>query len=142
MSEFQQVVEEGKQAIAKKIRRFFLILFLLSLAGGGVYLLICNWTYSEGQRAGTLIKISNKGVVFKTYEGQLNLGGIAAGNEEGMIGNIWSFSVWKNDIYHQLQDYQGQRVKLYYREKLKAMPWQGKTNYFVYRLELVTEKNE
>ena len=36
-----------------------------------------------------------------------------------------------------LENYQGQQVKLHYREVYKAMPWQGKTNYLVTDVELV-----
>lgn len=137
MSEFKQVVSDGKKSILKTIRKFFLYLVLLALVGGGIALLIANMTYSEGQRAGTLIKISRKGVIFKTFEGQLNLGGISTDQEDGLTGNLWEFSVKKQDIYHKLEDLQGQKVKLYYREKYQSMPWQGKTDYFVYRVELI-----
>ena len=40
--------------------------------------------YSEGYRAGVPMKISKKGVVFKTHEGQLNIGGLS-NNAEGVI---------------------------------------------------------
>lgn len=55
--------------------------FILKLVLGVVVLCLlviwaCSWTYSEGARAGQLIKISNKGVVFKTNEGELNMGNL------------------------------------------------------------------
>ena len=136
MSEFKQVVEDGAKKVGSKIKRFFLILFLLAVVGGGLYFWVCNWTYSKGTRAGSLIKISYKGVVFKTYEGQLNLGGFQ-NNPNGVTGNIWEFSVWKDEVYEELQDYEGKQVKLHYRQKYKAMPWQGDTDYFIYKVELV-----
>ncbi|MCB9264402.1 MAG: hypothetical protein H6558_05175 [Lewinellaceae bacterium] len=74
--------------------------------------------------------------MFKTYEGQLNLGGFQQ-NSDGISGNIWEFSVRDREVYGQLQSLQGKQVKLYYKERYKAMPWQGKTNYFVYRVERV-----
>lgn len=142
MSEYNQMVKQGVQTIGKRIRRVFGWILLVLILGGGIYLVVCNLTYSNGQRAGTLIKISRKGVVFKTYEGQLNLGGVSMDAEAGLSGNIWEFSVQKNDIYDELQDLQGQKVKLYYRQKYKGMPWQGKTDYFVYQVELVRQLNE
>ena len=134
MSEFRQLIKDGTQTIIGWIKRFFLAISLLFVIGAGVYLWVCNWTYSEGTRAGVLIKISRKGVVFKTYEGQLNLGGVQSDNTSGLVGNIWNFSVYKNAVYDQLQQNEGQQVVLHYRQKYKAMPWQGKTDYFIYKI--------
>ena len=39
-----------------------------------IYAFIYFVPYSEGVRSGELIKISNKGVVFKTWEGELSQG--------------------------------------------------------------------
>ena len=119
------------------VKRFFLVVLLLAALGAGGYVWVCSWTFSEGTRAGTLIKISLKGVVFKTYEGQLNLGGFQSDPESGVTGNIWDFSVGRKEIYQELQAYEGRQVKLHYRERYKAMPWQGDTNYFVYKVEPV-----
>jgi len=137
MSEFSQVVKGGVNKIFSSVKKFFLIVFLLAIVGGGLYLWVCNWTYSKGTRAGTLVKVSSKGVAFKTYEGQLNLGGFRRDGGDGISGNIWEFSVWQDAVYDTLQNYEGQQVKLFYREKYKAMPWQGDTEYFVYKVEEV-----
>ena len=139
MSEFKEVVKEGAQNVGKGIRRILLWGLLVAFIGALGYFGVCNLTYSKGMRSGLLNKISYKGVVWKTYEGELNMGGIDTREDSGVIGNTWPFSVWKDDIYEQLQDYQGQQVKLYYRQKFKAMPWQGKTDYFIYRVELVEQ---
>jgi len=137
MSEYQQVLKEGRKSIGKFFRRVLIGLLLLGLISLGGFYLVSNYTYSKGTRAGTLIKLSKKGVMFKTYEGQLNLGGFTTEGQEGISGNIWEFSVKKTDMYNELQDMEGQRVKLFYREVIKPMPWQGKTHYFVYEAKLV-----
>ena len=137
MSEFKQVVISGAKTVGRAIRRFFLILLAIAIIGAGAYLWWANWTYSEGTRAGYLIKISKKGVVFKTYEGQLNLGGFQSDEQSGVIGNIWEFSVRKKEVYEQLQDLEGKQVKLHYKQKYKSMPWQGDTDYFIYKAEPV-----
>lgn len=131
MSEFQTVVKEGWGKVWSWTKRFFLIILLLAVAGLGTFVWVSGWTYSEGTRAGDLIKISRKGVVFKTYEGQLNLGGFQTDANDGLSGNIWSFSVTDNEVYHKLQNFEGKRVKLYYKQRYRAFPWQGKTVYFV-----------
>lgn len=140
MSEFQQVVKEGAGEVFGWTKRIFLGLLVLALVGGAIYVWVGGWTYSEGTRSGYLIKISKKGTVLKTYEGQLNLGGFQSDPQAGVMGNIWEFSVAKNDIYEQLQQYQGQQVTLSYRERYITFPWQGDTHYFVYKVDLIRPK--
>ena len=137
MSEFKQVVEEGvkkAKSVTKRVLLWSLVLGVVALLG---YLLICNYTYSDGSRAGILIKVSRKGYVIKTYEGQLNLGGVQMNDGQNMLGNIWEFSAGSAEIYVKLQQYEGRQVKLHYKQKLKVMPWQGKTDYLVDHVELV-----
>lgn len=139
MSEFQQVVEEGKTKVVNWVKRVTIGLLVVLVLGGGAYLWISSWTYSEGSRAGYLVKISKKGVVFKTYEGQLNLGGFQADQQSGIVGNIWAFSVLEDEVYSELQNFEGKQVKLFYKQRYKAMPWQGKTSYFVYKVDPVQQ---
>ena len=136
MSEFQQVVKEGAESIGRKIKRFFLMLLGILLIGGLIFVWVAGWTFSEGTRAGELIKVSRKGVVFKTYEGQLNLGGFQSDNA-GIVGNIWEFSTTKNNVYDRLQELEGKKIKLHCRQRYKPMPWQGKTDYFVHKVEVI-----
>ncbi len=127
----------------KKAKSFFrkmlLWVVLLGLIGTALFFGVSNMTYSEGTRAGYLIKISKKGFVFKTHEGQLNLGGVgSAGEVTAIVGNdIWEFSVSDDAVYQKLQEYEGKRVSLNYKEKMRSFPWQGDTNYFVYDVEAV-----
>jgi len=107
---------------------------MLAIVGFILFMLYANWTYSEGTRAGNLIKISHKGYVFKTYEGELKLGGIDLTKEEG-LSDTWEFSVKDKSIYDQLEKLQGEKVILRYKQKNKAMPWQGKTDYFIHAIE-------
>lgn len=137
MSEFQQVVKEGAGGVWRKTKRVLLVIFLVALAGFGLYLWGIGWTYSEGARAGYLIKTSRKGTIFKTFEGQLNTGGFSSNPVDGSMGNVWEFSVADRDIYEKLQNLEGKQVKLHYRQRYKSMPWQGETTYFVYQAEEV-----
>lgn len=137
MSEFQQVVKEGTQKVKSIGKRVFAGLVMLAIVGVLGYLWVCNWTYSEGSRAGYLVKVSRKGVVFKTYEGQLNLGNYQMPGQSPALGNMWDFSVLKKDVYTALQQYEGKQIKVYYKQKYKNMPWQGDTDYFITKVELV-----
>lgn len=136
MSEFQEVVKEGTTKVVNKVKRFFLILLGVAILGGALFVWVAGWSYSEGTRAGELIKVSKKGVVFKTYEGQINLGGFQS-DAEGIVGNIWEFSTTQKDVYQQLQNLEGKKVKLHYAQRYKPMPWQGKTDYFVDKVEVL-----
>ena len=148
MSSFEENLNQKKEDIntslksgVKKTKRFFgrvfRLVLILILFGGGAYLFWCNYTYSSGYRTGYLVKISEKGYVFKTCEGQLNLGGFEGSNESGIVGNIWNFSVKDQAVYQDLLTIEGKKVTLHYNEINKAMPWQGDTNYFVTKVDVV-----
>lgn len=81
--------------------------------------------YSEGVRSGELIRISHKGYVMKTWEGELS---------QGISGaQIFSFSVMSGDdkVIEDLKNYQGQYVKLTYVEHYRSFSWWGDTKNFV-----------
>lgn len=82
-------------------------------------------TYSEGVRSGELIKFSHKGMVFKTWEGEIS---------QGISGaQIFSFSVLDKDkkVIADLQEMEGQYVKVSYIERYKTFPWWGDTKYYI-----------
>ena len=97
---------------------------------GGTYAYF-NFTYSEGSRAGVLIKVSKRGYIFKTYEGELNMGGVGNLPNTAQLNTIWNFSVANDAVGEKLHAFEGKKVSLHYKEKIKALPWAGETNYFV-----------
>lgn len=123
---------EQAKAKAKKVgkRMLLLIVIAAALMGSG-YVVWRTYTVSEGTRSGLLFKISKKGYVFKTYEGQLHLGGSMMLTPQ----STWDFSAKDESVYQQLQKYEGKNVTLHYREKVDAFPWQGDTDYIVYLVE-------
>jgi hypothetical protein len=118
------------------MKKFLIIFIFIVIAGLAGFVLVGNFTYSEGSRTGYLMKFSKKGFLFKTYEGELNLGGMNAQNNT-VLNNIWAFSVKPTDmsIIDSLANFEGAVIKLKYKQKLKNMPWQGDTPYFVYEIE-------
>jgi hypothetical protein len=119
----------------KRLFITFLILILISVA----YVFICGMSYSTGTRTGIVIKLSQKGYVFKTYEGELNLGGISEGDGTIMPTRIWKFSVDRNNvaIYDAMTQSEGKHVRLYYKEVLKNFFWQSDTPYLIEKVEVV-----
>lgn len=93
------------------------------------YLFIYFVTFSTGVRSGELIKISRKGVIVKTWEGEIS---------QGISGaQIFTFSVEDNNeqVIEDLQKYQGSYVKLSYKERYATFFWLGDTNYFITKVE-------
>ena len=96
------------------------------------YLFIYFVTYSTGVRSGELIKISRKGVIIKTWEGEIS---------QGISGaQIFTFSVedTNEQVIENLRKYQGSYVKLTYKERYKTFFWLGDTKYFITK---VTQEN-
>jgi hypothetical protein len=124
----------------------YLLLFIV-LAMVGVAYYFTTGSYSEGFRAGTVIKLSRKGVVFKTYEGQLNLGMVLSEGSESAthaeVSNLWEFSVLRGDskVREDLERVMlsGRRAKLHYEEKYLKLPWRGDTRYLVTEFEMLPE---
>lgn len=118
----------------KKVLIFFILLFVVVTVGAYFYF---NYTYSEGSRAGMLVKFSEKGYIFKTYEGDLNLGGINPLPGNTIANNIWKFSVKDDSIGELLKSKEGQMLRLHYKEKVKNFPWQGDTKFFVDGVDVI-----
>ncbi|MBL7931218.1 MAG: 6-phosphogluconate dehydrogenase [Bacteroidia bacterium] len=104
---------------------------LILSAGFFIYYFICGMTYSEGTRSGILTKVSKKGFLFKTYEGEIIIGGLNQGDGAILPARVFNFSVREKGVYDQLEKDQGKKVVLHYREVIKSFFWQGETNYFV-----------
>ena len=111
------------------------LLALVVLVLGIWTLITLNYTYSSGERAGYVQKISEKGWVCKTWEGE-----IAMANLPGAMPEIFAFSVRDDAIAQQISALAGQRVSLTYDEH-PGIPTScfGDTPYFVVRVTPITD---
>lgn len=118
--------------------RRFLIPFVFLLVIFGIVYYLTAWSYSDGERAGTISKYSRRGFVFKTWEGVLNVGGFS-GETGSLTPQYFDFSVQDDSVAQQINQAvkTGQRVTLHYEEKLVKLPWNGETKYFVTGVEIV-----
>lgn len=91
--------------------------------------------YSEGVRAGELVKFSHKGVLIKTWEGE-----ISQGVSEAQLFEF-SVQVGEKQVIKDLNNLQGKYVKLYYFERFKPLFWLGDTKYFITKVEEDTERS-
>jgi hypothetical protein len=141
MSEFRSMIKDGASSAWQKtlriVKRIALLLAVLGVLSGLAYYGFGNMTYSSGSRSGQIIKLSHKGILFKTYEGELFLGVYTPSQPSFAPGNVWSFSVLKKDVYQQIQALEGKQVKLFYKEHYRSFPWQGETRYFIYKAEAI-----
>ena len=113
---------------ASKIVRTFVYFLLGGFALFALYIYIAlNWSYSTGERAGFLQKVSNKGWICKTWEGELSLVAMPGAAPEKFL-----FTVRDEAIAQKISAAAGKRVTLNY-EQHKGLPSTcfGDTDYFV-----------
>ncbi len=86
----------------------FLRKLLLYVIGFGIGLLIlANVTsYSKGERTGHIVKLEKKGLLFKTWEGSLDMSIFqgARPNKGNVENTLWTFTVSDDKIAQQIQD--------------------------------------
>ncbi|GAB3896634.1 hypothetical protein [Spirosoma agri] len=114
----------------------YFLLFLLVVFG--VLYALTGWSFSDGERAGTISKFSRRGYMFKTYEGVLNVGGFS-GETGSLTPQYFDFSVKDEAVAKQITDAvkTGQRVTLHYEEKILRFPWNGETKYYITHVESI-----
>jgi hypothetical protein len=120
-----------------KILKLTIIIIFLVLAG--VFAFMYWGVYESGVMAGKVLRITEKGVVFKTYEGKLNLETFGALKGVSPIAESFDFSVEKSDteVIDVLQKValSGERVNLHFKKRYIKIPWRGETKYFATRVE-------
>lgn len=141
--ETQNFRQRASRTIRKVLRTTLIIVLVLGIGAFSFY----YWgVYDEGVRAGTVLRISKKGVVFKTYEGQLNLETFGALKGANPIMEAFDFSVESDEaeIIAELQNVAltGERVNLHYVKRYLTFPWRGDTKYFITRVERVGPDQE
>ena len=78
-------------------------------------------------------------MIFKTYEGQLNVQTFGAIKGASPIMEAFDFSVSGADeeVVRDLQTValSGERVNLHYEARYVVFPWRGDTKYFITKVE-------
>lgn len=141
MDELNTPVVEPPKAIApKKTKnwplRILFTLLLLIFGGIPLYIFACfSYDYSSGERVGFMQKLSLRGWVCKTYEGEL-----AMVNIPGQPAEKFIFSIRDKNIANEVDAFAGQKVVLHYRQH-KGLPTScfGDTEYFVDAVRKATE---
>lgn len=126
--------------VKKTARKTLRIIIISILVIGSALFAFYYWgVYDEGVRAGTVLRVSKKGMVFKTFEGQLNLDTFGALRGAHPIMEAFDFSVEGNekDVLKDLEEVAltGERVNLHYIKRYITFPWRGDTKYFIVKVE-------
>ena len=113
---------------APNILKSLIVLMVGAIALFSLYIYIAlNWSYSSGERAGFLQKVSHKGWICKTWEGELSLVAMPGSAPEKFL-----FTVRDETVAQKVSAAAGKRVTLNY-EQHKGLPSScfGDTEYFV-----------
>jgi hypothetical protein len=127
--------------VGQKVLKWTIITMVVA---GSIVFSVMYWgIYDEGLRAGNVLRISKKGVLFKTYEGQLNLQTFGALRGANPIMESFDFSV-EAENEQVIKDLEavaltGERVNLHYVKRYATFPWRGDTKYFITRVERVKQ---
>ncbi len=108
-------------------KRLVLTLLALAALAGLYFWAALSWSYSSGERAGWVQKLSNKGWVCKTWEGELALVSLP-----GAMPEKFAFTIRDERVAQQVTKAMGKRVALHYEEKV-GLPGScfGDTRHFV-----------
>ncbi len=117
----------------RRSQRGGIVLWLLAgvaavvLLIAGYLFLVLHWPYSEGERSGVLQKLSRKGWLVKTWEGEL-----AMSTVPGVAPVIWSFTVRDAAAAAKVSAALGKNVVVHYTEH-RGVPSAlfGDTSYYV-----------
>ena len=118
------------------VARVLLILIALVIALFVAYTwLVLSWSYSEGERAGYVQKLSKKGWLCKTWEGEL-----ALITMPGTVAEKFFFSVRDDAVAQRINESIGKRVSLDYEEHVGVpISCFAETAYFVTGMKVIDE---
>ena len=95
-----------------RVRTIILLIVLIPIVVIALWIWVAlGYTYASGERAGYVQKISKKGWLCKTWEGEL-----AMANLPGTMPQIFSFTVRNDSIANVLEQTMGKQVSLTYEQ--------------------------
>ena len=114
---------------AKKSAIYYAVatLVVIALVAAAYVWVALSWSYSSGERAGFMQKMSHKGWLCKTWEGELSMVAMPGTTPEKFL-----FTVRDSAVAAAIEKTMGSRVTLTY-EQHKGLPTScfGETEYFV-----------
>ncbi|MEQ9415171.1 MAG: hypothetical protein RIF39_15155 [Cyclobacteriaceae bacterium] len=140
--EQENFLQKAGRTTKKIVKRVLLIALILGLT---VLSFAYYGTYEKGVMAGKVLRVTEKGIIFKTYEGKISLDSYGALKGVSPIAETFDFSIEseQTEVLEKLSDValSGERVNLTFVKRYMRFPWRGDTKYFVTQVER-TEKIE
>jgi hypothetical protein len=115
--------------------RFILVLLFIAALATAYFWAALSWNYSSGDRAGWVQKLSKKGWLCKTWEGEL-----AQVSVPGTVQEKFLFTVHDDAVADTVAKAMGKRVSLHYEEKV-GLPTTcfGETRHYVSKVTVADE---
>ena len=105
---------KAQRSFADRFARFVLALVVLGILGFAAYTWITlNYTYSEGERVGYARKLSKKGWICKTWEGEISMT-----NAVGAQESVFAFTVRDPAVVEKFRALEGKHVTVLYKERV------------------------
>jgi len=117
-------------------KRLLLGLLVLALVVAAYFAIVLNWSYSTGERAGWIQKLSDKGWICKTWEGELALVSLPG----SATVEKFQFTVRDDAVAAEISKVMGKRVTVHYEEKV-GLPTScfGDTRHYVTKVTVASE---
>ena len=120
---------------------FGLVAWLVTIALAGLLLfpaylwVMLHWSYSTGERAGWVQKLSKKGFVCKTWEGEMAMVSLP-----GSVPEKFDFTTRDESVAAHIHHVMGKRVSLTYEEHI-GLPTScfGETRHYVTDVRVIEE---
>jgi hypothetical protein len=97
--------------------------------------IMLSWNYSSGERAGWVQKLSKKGFLCKTWEGEMAMVSLP-----GAMPEKFQFTVWNDETAAEINRLIGRRVALTYEEHIwLPSTCFGETRHFVNHIKLIED---
>ena len=120
----------------KILKRSVIVIVLIAI---GIFAFLYWGSYENGEMAGRVLRISEKGFMFKTHEGKLSLESFGALKGVSPVAETFDFSVesGNKEVIDQLNQValSGERVSLHFTRRFLRFPWRGDTKYFITEVE-------
>lgn len=132
--EYERRKKRGWKKVLLGFLGFLVVIFLLFPLMGFLWGTIgVNFQTSEGERVAKVIKISNRGLIWRTWEAEAVL------TQGDLVSTyVWEFSIDAQDpekgirLDELRQAFEnGKLVKITYEQRAGSVPWRSKTPYFL-----------
>ena len=118
------------------IKTVIIAVVVFALIATAYFAIALKWSYSTGDRAGWLQKLSDKGWVCKTWEGEMALVSLPGTSTV----EKFAFTVRDDLVAAELSKVMGKRVTLHYEEKV-GLPGScfGETRHYVTKVTVASD---